>query len=93
MTPNKESEAFNRRSVLLGGTALTVAAAVPSAQAQSPSSADNSLPMAGASFEGKIGDTYKTSTSDFPQPVTPPKGAPNIVVILLDDLGFAGTQA
>ncbi|MCR9184022.1 MAG: hypothetical protein NXH81_01355 [Halieaceae bacterium] len=28
------------------------------------------------------------STRDYPQTVTPPAGAPNVEVILLDDLGF-----
>lgn len=46
-----------------------------------------------AGFQGKIGKSYKDSTSDFPQPVKPPKDAPNVLVVLIDDLGFAGTSA
>ncbi|MBO2656070.1 arylsulfatase [Shewanella algae] len=41
-----------------------------------------------AEFSGKIGKTYDQSKSDYPQPIKAPEGAPNIVVILLDDLGF-----
>lgn len=41
------------------------------------------------SFKGKIGVSAKDSTPDWPQAVKAPKGAPNIVVILLDDIGFA----
>jgi len=52
----------------------------------------NSLPIANPAFSGVIGTTYKDSKSDFPQPVTPPKGAPNVLIILIDDLGFAGTS-
>jgi len=46
------------------------------------------LPVADPVFKGKIGKSFVDSTEDFPQPVKPPGGAPNVVVILLDDLGF-----
>ncbi|MGE0759091.1 MAG: sulfatase-like hydrolase/transferase [Pirellulaceae bacterium] len=39
-------------------------------------------------FKGKIGETFKESKQDFPQPLQAPQGAPNVVVILLDDVGF-----
>lgn len=48
----------------------------------------NSLPIADPDFEGAIGTTFVDSTADFPQPITAPAGAPNVVVVLLDDLGF-----
>ncbi len=38
----------------------------------------------------KIGRTYQESKPDFPKMMRPaPRGAPNIVVVLLDDVGFA----
>ncbi|WP_231936167.1 arylsulfatase [Bythopirellula polymerisocia] len=43
-------------------------------------------------FEGKIGKTYKESEPDWQEPVEAPEGAPNIVVILLDDVGFGQTS-
>ncbi|UUC95035.1 arylsulfatase [Comamonas sp. C11] len=46
------------------------------------------LPPADAPFGGVIGNTYKESKAEWPSPVRPPKDAPNIVVVLLDDLGF-----
>jgi arylsulfatase A-like enzyme len=46
------------------------------------------LPVPDPMFNGKIGKTFEDSVPDFPQPVKAPKGAPNVVVILLDDLGF-----
>jgi len=47
------------------------------------------LPRPDFHFEGEIGRTYKDSDpATFPQPVQAPKGAPNVVVILLDDVGF-----
>lgn len=50
------------------------------------------LPKQTPEFKGKIETTYKTSKPDFPQPVTPPQGAPNVLLILIDDLGFGGTE-
>lgn len=46
------------------------------------------LPKPDPEFKGKIGKTYQDSEPDFPQGVKAPKGAPNVVVILLDDVGF-----
>ncbi len=40
-------------------------------------------------FGGVIGRTYQESQPWWPEPVSPPEGAPNVVVILLDDTGFA----
>jgi arylsulfatase A-like enzyme len=42
-------------------------------------------------FQGTIASTTKDSIPDWPQPVKAPAGAPNIVVILLDDVGFGAT--
>jgi hypothetical protein len=46
------------------------------------------VPKPDAEFKGKIGYTFADSQQDFPQPISAPKGAPNIVLILLDDVGF-----
>lgn len=46
------------------------------------------LPLPPAPFGGVITETFEGSTQDYPQPVTPPEGAPNVVVIIIDDLGF-----
>ena len=46
------------------------------------------LPKPDPAFKGKIGETYKDSTPDYPRPVTAPKGAPNVLLVLLDDVGF-----
>lgn len=46
----------------------------------------------GEDFTGKIGDTRATSTAAFPRRPEAPKGAPNVLLILIDDLGFAGTS-
>ncbi|MDR7133902.1 arylsulfatase [Lysobacter niastensis] len=47
------------------------------------------LPRPDFHFTGEVGRTYLDSDpAQFPQPVQPPAGAPNIVLILLDDVGF-----
>jgi arylsulfatase len=48
----------------------------------------DALPLPDPAFKGKIGKTFADSKEDFPQSVRAPKGAPNVVMILLDDLGF-----
>lgn len=51
------------------------------------------LPLEEPEFAGTIGDTYVESKPDWPRRAAPPTGAPNIVVILLDDLGFGQLPA
>src|SRR5581483_5326820 len=55
--------------------------------------ADISLPYPETPFKGKIGATRAQSVTDWPQQPKAPAGAPNVLLILLDDLGFgaAGT--
>jgi arylsulfatase A-like enzyme len=40
-------------------------------------------------FRGTIGRTFRDSLPSWPRPVQPPSGAPNIVLIVLDDVGFS----
>jgi arylsulfatase A-like enzyme len=42
-----------------------------------------------APFGGTIGKTVASSTPWWPQAAKPPKGAPNILVVLFDDVGFS----
>lgn len=47
------------------------------------------LPRPDFHFKGEVGRTYlESDKAQFPQPAKAPKGAPNIVLILLDDAGF-----
>lgn len=39
-------------------------------------------------YKGKVGRTLAESTEWWPEPVKAPKGAPNVVWVLLDDAGF-----
>jgi len=40
-------------------------------------------------FKGKIAKSYADSKEWWPEPVRPPKGSPNVIIFLLDDVGFA----
>jgi arylsulfatase len=51
-----------------------------------------SLPKPDPEFKGKIGETLKDSVASYPQPLKAPQGAPNVLVILLDDVGFGHTS-
>lgn len=78
---------FRRKAVwaavgtLMTGGGLTGAAA-----------AQEVLPAAPAAFKGQVGLSVKDSRSDFPQPLQAPKGAPNVVLVILDDVGFGATS-
>ena len=57
-----------------------------------PTSAQDVLPYPPQPFKGKIGRTAKDSTPDFPKAVTAPKGAPNVLLILTDDVAFGSVH-
>jgi arylsulfatase len=40
-------------------------------------------------FQGKISKKYEDSVEWWPEDPRPPKGAPNVIIFLLDDVGFA----
>jgi len=40
-------------------------------------------------FKGRIAERYADSEEWWPEPVKAPKGAPNIIIFLLDDVGYA----
>ena len=40
-------------------------------------------------FKGKIAKTYEESIEAWPEKKRPPKDAPNVIIFLLDDVGFA----
>ena len=50
------------------------------------------LPIPEKKFEGKIGRTTEESKPDKPTIITPPEGAPNVVIVLLDDVGFGASE-
>jgi arylsulfatase A-like enzyme len=50
------------------------------------------LPPATPRFNGRIGSTYVDSQPDIIALPTPPAGAPNVLLVLLDDVGFGQTS-
>jgi len=44
-------------------------------------------------YKGTIGKTLAESREYWPSPVTAPKGAPNVIWILLDDVGFGASSS
>lgn len=50
------------------------------------------LPIAEAPFKGKIERLATNSTPDFPEDIKAPKGAPNVLLILTDDVGFGASS-
>lgn len=49
------------------------------------------LPRPAPAFKGKIGRTYAESVQGPVPQTCPPTGAPNVLIVLLDDVGFAQT--
>jgi arylsulfatase A-like enzyme len=81
------------RRQLLGSTSLIAASAVASAAIPrtAVSQDTNVLPKPEPPFQGKIGRTVD-STPDFPKMVEAPAGAPNVLLILTDDVGFGASS-
>ena len=50
------------------------------------------LPIPPAPFRGTIELRAKDAKPDFPQPLEAPKGAPNVLLVLLDDVGFGASS-
>jgi arylsulfatase A-like enzyme len=54
-----------------------------------PQGTPNVLPRPDFHFPGEVGRTYlESDPAQFPQPVQAPDGAPNILLVLIDDCGF-----
>ncbi|MBI1322334.1 sulfatase-like hydrolase/transferase [bacterium] len=61
--------------------------AAQDAQPRNPNSVER-LPLPDPEFKGRIGTTFENSTPNYPMPLRAPKGSPNVLLILLDDVGF-----
>jgi len=71
--------------------ALTVAA-VTLIAAHGASFAQEALPKVSPPFAGKVDADRNKSTPDWPQQLKAKSGAPNILLVLLDDVGFGATS-
>jgi arylsulfatase len=57
-----------------------------------PTGAAEVLPKPQPPFKGHIGRTATESTPDFPKGIEAPKGAPNVLLIMTDDVGFGASS-
>src|SRR5512135_350077 len=82
------------RTLLLGLLAALPVALVgqqqqPAPARQAPPGKNVVLPRPDFHYQGNVGRTIAESDPpQFPQMVRPPAGAPNIVIILIDDVGY-----
>ncbi|MBV8676078.1 MAG: arylsulfatase, partial [Planctomycetaceae bacterium] len=67
---------------------LATAQQPPGARTAAESVKTDGLPHADPPFKGVAHRTLAGSKPDFPQPVKPPKDAPNVLLVLIDDAGF-----
>jgi arylsulfatase len=70
------------RVALLSGTVLALTSVMAFAQ-------NGQAPV----YQGQVGKTLAESKEWWPAPVKVPKGVPNVIWILLDDVGFGATSA
>jgi arylsulfatase len=92
---SSRNSGVKRRDLLLSSTSLVTASVLASTSlpraARAVSQDDTVLPRPEPPFQGKIGRTAKDSTPDFPKGVEAPAGAPNVLLILTDDVGFGAS--
>lgn len=69
-------------SLLLGGLSVALVSAKDSQYDVLP-------PAIPPAFEGRIGTRTNESKASWPKAMAPPEGAPNILIILIDDAGMA----
>jgi arylsulfatase len=77
-----------RTPIILGRSslaALLIMTAIPAA-------AQTVLPRPEEPFAGTIGETYADSKPAFPKRVVAPDGAPNVFLIMTDDVGFGAAS-
>ena len=79
-------------SLMLALIALPLAGCSNIRSTSAQDSAGDALPKPEPAFAGKIGRTVNESTPDFPKQEGAPKGAPNVLLILTDDVGFGASD-
>ena len=64
-------------------------AAANGAVASDGAAVESDEPVGDSQFKGKIARRYEDSVEWWPKEPTPPADAPNVLILLLDDVGFA----
>src|SRR5213596_3823393 len=78
----------SKLAIYLLGIALTVINAVQAQSVSSSPAESTVLPAPEPPFKGVIGETYKDSKPDKIPIIKAPEGAPNVLLVLIDDCGF-----
>jgi arylsulfatase len=87
---------MNRRQLFLSTARAALASALGApllGASVTPAVAQEVLPRPAPPFNGVIGRTLRESKPDFPVEVEAPKGAPNILLIMTDDVGFGASSS
>jgi arylsulfatase A-like enzyme len=77
---------------MMNKTLLAVLSLALSAVFAAAAGAQDVLPHPPQPFKGKIGRTAADSTPDFPKPFAAPKDAPNVLLIMTDDVGWGASS-
>jgi arylsulfatase len=83
---------FGARCYKIGSWIAAVLMLVSASLFSAASFSQEVLPVPPVPFKGEIGLSAKDSKPDFPKPVHAPPSAPNVVLILLDDVGFGASS-
>jgi arylsulfatase A-like enzyme len=86
--PHMRSRNCRAALLLCGFTLCEGAGSALAQQSRTPAV----LPQPEPPFSGTIGRTVKESKPDFPRGIEAPKGAPNVLLIMTDDVGFGATS-
>jgi arylsulfatase len=79
--------AMNPRVLIVAVAALVAIPGLTAAQVLR-----DTLPVPDPAFRGQTGLRASDSVKDFPAPVAAPENAPNVLLILTDDVGFGATS-
>lgn len=93
--PRRTGSGFSRRGLLLASTSIAAVSTLGPAGAQAPGIGREVLPIPDRRAVGLTTYDAKDPNTKFPPitPLRPPVGAPNVLVILLDDVGFGASSA
>src|SRR5215475_2278611 len=79
---------MNRRQLFLSKAKATLPSALGWSWLPASARAQEALPQPEPPFKGNIGRTYKDSTPDKIAIIKAPDGAPDVLIVLIDDCGF-----
>ncbi|MBD2165958.1 arylsulfatase [Calothrix membranacea FACHB-236] len=83
-----ESQPWNVLPKIAKAIALSLLIVLLTINGRALAATSEVLPVPLPEFKGKIGLTYKESQPDFPPTITAPAKAPNVLLVILDDVGF-----